>query len=222
MIPNQSTRPARLVSVNVGQVRQLEWEGRLVETGIWKHPVDGPVKVVGVNLAGDDQADRRVHGGPDKAVYAYAVEDYDWWGHQLGRELSPGTFGENLTVSGLDLSGSLIGERWSAGTTLLEVTQPRLPCSKLAIRMGDPAFADRFEEAQRFGVYLRIIEEGEVQAGDDVRVVSRPEHDLTITELGRSSARPDQTTVRRILSTPQVPESWREWAERANRRETGR
>jgi MOSC domain-containing protein YiiM len=217
-----STRAARLVSVNVGAVRQVTWGGRVVETGIWKEPVEGPVRVAGVNLEGDDQADRRVHGGPDKAVYAYAIEDYHWWDDRLGAQLAPGTFGENLTVSGLDVAGSLIGERWRVGTTLLEVSQPRLPCFKLGIRMGDPDFVDRFEEAQRFGAYLRIVEEGEVQAGEEVRIVSRPEHDFTITQLGLASARPDPNMIKRILSTPQVPESWRAWAERADRRRAGR
>src|SRR5919205_1072755 len=123
---------ARVISVNVGTPREVDTGRRIVRTAIWKHPVEGRVPVRGVNLAGDDQADRSVHGGPDKAVYAYAAEDTEWWERELGRQLGPGTFGENLTVRGLDVTGALIGERWRIGTALLEVTAPRIPCWKLA------------------------------------------------------------------------------------------
>ena len=144
---------AEVVSVNVGEVRTVDWFGRTVTTAIWKSPVDGRVAVRGVNLDGDDQADRRVHGGPDKAVYAYAVEDYEWWSQELGRELEPATFGENLTVVGVDLGELVIGSRWIVGTTELEVSQPRQPCFKLGIRMSDADFVDRFDAAAR---YLRL------------------------------------------------------------------
>src|SRR5881397_225869 len=118
----------RLLSVQVGRPRG---EGR-TRTAIWKEPVDGRVAVRGVNLDGDDQADRTVHGGPDKAVYAYAEEDTGLWAAELGRDLGPATFGENLTTRGIDVSGAVVGERWRVGSTLLEVSQPRLPCAKLA------------------------------------------------------------------------------------------
>src|SRR4051812_40165888 len=150
----------RVISVNVGAIRQVEWRGRLVTTGIWKYPVEGRVGVRGVNVDGDDQADRTVHGGPDKAVYAYSREDYDFWQEVEGVETSPGLFGENLTVEGLDLSAALVGERWRVGSTLLEVAQPRLPCFKLGIRLGDPRFPKRFKVASRMGAYPRIIEAG--------------------------------------------------------------
>ncbi|MBV8295430.1 MAG: MOSC domain-containing protein [Acidimicrobiia bacterium] len=158
-----------VVSVNVGQPRTVEWGGRLVTSGIWKDPVGGAVEVSGVNLAGDDQADRRVHGGPDKAVYAYAVEDYEWWARQLG-PLGPGTFGENLTTEGIDLNACAIGDRWRVGTSVLEVSQPRWPCFKLGMRMGDEHFPGRFETARRPGTYLRIVESGAVTAGDAIEV----------------------------------------------------
>jgi MOSC domain-containing protein YiiM len=208
-----------VVSVNVGIVRQVEWAGRTVETAIWKVPVEGRIGVHGVNLDGDAQADRRVHGGPDKAVYAYAIEDYQWWSRQLGREIGPGTFGENLTTSGLDLSSAVVGERWQVGPTVFEVAQPRLPCSKLGIRMGDVAFVDRFAQAARFGVYLRIVEAGSVGAGDEIEVTHRPENGLTITELGRASPQPDPAVIERIIAVPEIPESWREWALRSQRRQ---
>ena len=174
----------RLVSVNVGAVRTVEWHGRTVTTAIWKAPVEGRIAVRGVNLAGDDQADRRVHGGPDKAVYAYSAEDYAWWSVELGRELGPGTFGENLTVDGVDLGASIIGTRWRVGTTELEVAQPRQPCFKLGMRMGDAEFVDRFRDAERFGAYLRIVREGDVGAGDEI-TVSPHAGGPTIVELGR-------------------------------------
>jgi len=127
------TQCGRVVSVNVGRPREIVVDGEVVRTSIWKDPVDGRVAVRGVNLAGDDQSDRRVHGGDRKAVYAYAREDLDWWSERLGQVLAPGTFGENLTTEGLDVAGACVGERWLIGSTLLEVTQPRLPCFKLEI-----------------------------------------------------------------------------------------
>jgi MOSC domain-containing protein YiiM len=130
------------VSVNVGRPRTVEWRGHEVTTAIWKEPVSGPVALAGVNLDGDDQADRRVHGGPDKAVYAYAAEDYAWWSEHL-RPIAPASFGENLTTEGIDLTACHIGDRWRVGSAVLEVAQPRQPCFKLGIRM-----ADELDEAQ--------------------------------------------------------------------------
>src|SRR3954462_7434904 len=147
---------ARLASVNVGTpVRLRTPKGREVRTAIWKQPVDRRVAVAGVNVEGDQQADLRVHGGPDKAVYSYASEDTAFWEQELGRELGPGAFGENLTTEGLDVSGAVVGERWRIGNVELEVCQPRLPCSKLAIRLGEPLMVRRFGEARRPGAYLR-------------------------------------------------------------------
>src|SRR5207244_12000742 len=132
----------RVVSAKVGARRTVEWHGRVVETGIWKAPVDRRVPVRGVNVDGDQQADLRVHGGVDKAVYAYAAEDYEWWSSKLGRVLEPGTFGDNLTVAGFDPSDAVIGSQWHIGTAMLQVTEPRLPCFKLGMRMGDAGFVD--------------------------------------------------------------------------------
>src|SRR3954447_1181272 len=173
---------ARVVSVNVGTPQWVDTGRRPVSTAIWKHPVEGRVAVRGVNLEGDDQADRTVHGGPDKAVSAYGLRDIRAWEAELGRELGPGAFGENLTVEGFDVSGALIGERWRIGTTLLEVVQPRLPCFKLGLRMGDPKFVRRFGAASRAGAYLRIVEEGELGAGDaiEVDVEALPDHGVTV------------------------------------------
>jgi MOSC domain-containing protein YiiM len=178
---------ARLLSVNVGRPQPVGLRrGRTVRSAIGKAPVDGRVRVAGINVEGDDQADRRVHGGPDKAVYAYATEDTAWWERELGRELGPGAFGENLTVEGVDVSGALIGERWRLGTVELEVCQPRFPCFKLGLRFGDPQMLRRFTLAERPGAYLRIVREGEIGAGDTIEAHDRPAHGVTIAVVARA------------------------------------
>jgi MOSC domain-containing protein YiiM len=179
----------QVASVNVGRPREIRVGDALVRTSIWKEPVVGRVAVRGVNLAGDDQSDRRVHGGDRKAVYAYAREDLDWWGERLGRALGSGTFGENLTTGGLDVTGACVGERWRVGTALLEVTQPRLPCYKLELRMERTGFIAEFVDGGRPGAYLRIVEEGEVGAGDAVRIVSRPDGAPSMAEVMRQKTK---------------------------------
>jgi MOSC domain-containing protein YiiM len=198
------TPSGRLVSVNTGAVGPLTAGRRTVESGIVKSPVAGRVRVEGINVAGDRQADLRVHGGPDKAVYAYAEEDYRWWSSGLGTTLAPGTFGENLTVSGVEVSGAVVGERWEVGSAVLEVAQPRLPCYKLGMRMGDPVFVARFAAANRPGAYLRIIEAGEIGAGDAVRVVERPEHGVTVAEVARALLG-EREMWAPVLRAPQLP-----------------
>lgn len=205
----------RVVSVNVGAPRAVEWGGRTVVSAIWKSPVAGRLPVRGVNVAGDDQADRRVHGGTHKAVYAYAGEDLRWWSDELGRVLAPGTFGENLTTEDVDVGGAVVGERWQVGTTLLEVSEPRIPCGKLGMRMGDERFPRRFAAAGRPGAYLRIVREGEVGAGDAVEVLSRPSHGLRVADVAAAYHDGDPALVRALVDVPQLSESWRSWARRA-------
>jgi MOSC domain-containing protein YiiM len=202
----------RIVSVNVGRPQLVEWHGRTVKTAIFKEPVDGPVLASDVNLSGDDQADRRVHGGPDKSVYAYADGDYEWWESQLGKRLGPGTFGENLTTDGIDLGQSRIGDRWHVGETVFEVAQPREPCFKLGLRMGDAAFVGRFEEARRPGVYLRIIEPGMVAAGDTIVVVPAAPPGIRLVDLLDD---PTPEFLQRIVADGRVPRGWRHAAARA-------
>ena len=134
----------RVVSVNVGEVRQVLFHGELRTTGIWKHPIAGRVTVGPIGLGGDQQADRVNHGGTGKAVYAYAIEDTAWWQRELGAPVEAGTFGENLTTAGMEINEALIGERWRVGTTTLQVVQPRFPCWKLGLRMEDSRFPKRF------------------------------------------------------------------------------
>lgn len=200
---------ARVASINVGTPRMVDRNGRQEPTSIWKRPVTGPVSARGVNLSGDDQADRSVHGGVDKAVYAYAAEDYDWWRAQLGRELAPGTFGENLTLRGVDVTGALIGERWHIGTALFEVSEPRFPCWKIGVRMDDPRFLKTFAHALRLGAYLRIVEEGELVAGDDVTIAFRPDHDVTIELFSRAYLF-DRSLGPRVVAAPALAQRWRE------------
>jgi MOSC domain-containing protein YiiM len=206
----------RVISVNVGRPETRPGGRRFVRSAIWKAPVDGPVRVEGVNLEGDDQADRRVHGGPDKAVYAYAIEDTALWEDELGRSLGPATFGENLTTSGLDVCGAVVGERWRIGTVELEVCQPRLPCFKLGARMGDPRFVRRFAEASRPGAYLRIVTEGSLSAGDEIDVVSRPSHGVTMALMSEAILLDHSRLPEVLAASGALTDEWRGWiAERA-------
>ena len=175
--------------MNVGRPREIRVGDRQIRTSIWKDAVAGRVAIRGVNLDGDDQSDRRVHGGDRKAVYAYAREDLDWWAATLGQPIGAGTFGENLTTDGIDVSGAVVGERWRVGTALLEVTQPRLPCYKLEARMGRPGFITEFIDGGRPGAYLRIVEPGDVGAGDAVQVLSRPDGAPSVAEVMRQKTK---------------------------------
>ena len=203
--------PGKILSVNVGLPREFDFNGRPAKSAIWKAPVPGRIKAAGVNLAGDAQADRKAHGGPDKALYAYAVEDLRWWKRELGQSLAHGQLGENLTTEGVAVNDALVGERWKVGTVVLEVSEPRIPCWRLGVRMGDPKFPRRFTEALRPGAYLRIVVEGEVGAGDEIEVLEKPDHDLTVRDVFRIYAF-DRADVERLVTVPQLSESWRGWA----------
>jgi MOSC domain-containing protein YiiM len=209
----------RVVSVNVGTAKTVEWHGRNVTSAIWKSPVDAPVVVEHLALHGDEQADLRVHGGPDKAVYAYSVDDYTWWSAQLGVTLGPGTFGENLTIADIDVSRAVVGQEWEVGDAVLRVTQPRMPCFKLGMRMGDASFVDRFGAALRPGAYLRVVRPGRVRAGDAVIVGAPPAQGLTVRDIADAYAHHDGELVRRLATAPDVPPSWSEWAQHQLERE---
>ncbi len=200
-----------VVSVNVGRARPIDRNGQPTTTAIWKTPVTGRIAAQGVNLAGDEQADRAVHGGPDKAVYAYAAEDTAWWESELGRALGPGAFGENLTVEGLELRDAVVGQRWEVGTVVFEVSEPRLPCWKLGARMGDAGFVRRFTKAERPGTYLRIVKEGDVGAGDAIEVGPPPAHGVTVGDVWHVYHH-DRRAAHTLLTVPELSESWRAWA----------
>ena len=192
----------RLVSVNVGTAQPIASKGGT--SGIYKLPVTTPVHVGPLGLEGDAIVDTKHHGGVDQAVYLFGTPDYEWWSAELGRELAPGTFGENLTLSELASAESNIGDRLRVGAVLLEVTSPRIPCATLAVRMGDPTFVKRFREAERFGVYCRVIEQGAVQAGDPVSV--EPYASATVSALEmfrlRYAKQYDPALLRRALKAP--------------------
>ena len=207
-----SSEVPTVVSVNVGLPRVVEWRGRQVSSAIWKEPVEGPIVLEGINLVGDDQADRRVHGGIDKAVYAYSVEDYQRWATTTG-PLRPGTFGENLTTGGIDLGKAHIGDRWRVGSAVLEVSQPRQPCCKIGIAMGDDSFPGAFAAAGRPGTYLRIITAGSLQAGDLIVVDPAALPAVRVDSLVDDEI--DEAVLRQVVDDPRVPEGWRRSAERA-------
>jgi MOSC domain-containing protein YiiM len=202
----------RVLSVNVGLPREVSWRGKLVRTGIYKVPVGGPVRIHRLNLDGDHQADLRVHGGPDKAVYAYPAEFYELWGRERPDLDFPwGQFGENLTTEGL-LDGNIsIGDRFRVGTAELVVTQPRFPCFKLGIKMCRDEFVTEFLERGLLGFYFAVGREGEVQAGDPIVEVSRDVRRFGVTELARLYAhdREDVDGLGRAVELDVLPESWR-------------
>jgi MOSC domain-containing protein YiiM len=202
-----------VVSVNVGQPREVRWHDRTVTTAIWKHPVSGRIPTANVNLDGDDQADRRVHGGPTKAIYAYSVQDYQWWADALGSPLEPGTFGENLTIADADLAAAIVGERWQVGTAILRVTEPRMPCFKLGMRMGDATFVDRFADAARPGTYLAIEHPGDIGAGDTITLLQRPDHGVSIGAVERAH-HGHHELLPTLASLEHLSDSWRKWARR--------
>lgn len=201
-----------VLSINVGRPREFDYHGRPARSAIWKVSVTGRVAARGVNLEGDEQADRKAHGGPDKAVYAYAVEDLRWWQNEIGRSIPYGGFGENLTTEGIEVNDALVGERWEIGTAVFEISEPRVPCWRLGVRMNDALFPRRFTEAMRPGAYLRIIADGDLTATDEIRIVEKPNHDLTIRDVFRIFTR-DRHEVERLLAIPRMSESWKRWAE---------
>jgi MOSC domain-containing protein YiiM len=201
----------RIASVNVGLPAPLPGDGGGVLSGIVKAPVAGRVRVGRTNLDGDGQADLTVHGGPDKAVYAYPLQHYAAWAADLGRDdLVTGIFGENLTLEGADEQDVLVGDRFRVGTALLEVSQPRIPCFKLGIRMGDPHFLAPFLRSGRTGFYLRVLEEGHLAAGDPVERVTRGEGGVTVREVARLFAGVDDPgAYSRAAGAPALTDGWK-------------
>ena len=202
---------ARVISVNTGRGKDADWAGKLGRTAIDKRPLAGRAEVGRLGLGGDEQVDKPAHGGPEAAVYAYAREDLDWWVERLGRELANGTFGENITTAGLDVTGALIGEIWRLGTATVQVTAPRIPCVVFAGWMGERHWVKQFADARRPGAYLRVLHEGAVAAGDTVEVVSHPPERVTIAE-SMSAYYGDAGLMRRLLRVEGRGASWDEIA----------
>ena len=202
----------KLISVNVGLPREVIWKGRKVRTGIFKEPIEGRVTVRRLNLDGDRQADLSVHGGPDKAVYGYPAEHYEYWRHELpGMKLPWGIFGENLTTEGLNEEDVNIGDRFRVGGSVLMVTQPRMPCYKLQVRFGRDDIVKRFLRSGRPGFYFSVLEEGEVSVGDEIKPLSRDENNLTVADVTRLyvSEKDNLELLNRAIQVEALPESWR-------------
>ena len=204
----------RVLSVNVGLPRDVTWRGKPVTTGIYKEPVAGRVAIRVLNLDGDRQADLRVHGGREKAVYAYPSEFYELWRREQPQlDFGPGRFGENLTTEGLLDENVSVGDRFRVGTAELVVTQPRLPCFKLGIKMRRAEFVTEFLERGLHGFYLAVVREGEVEAGDPIVELSRDPRGFRVTEVARlyTRGRDDVDGLRRAAELDVLPESWRDY-----------
>ena len=224
----------RVVSVNVGQPRELHWRGRRVTTCIFKEPVEGRVAVRRLHLEGDQQANLKVHGGPDKAVYVYPVEHYDYWGKEFpDMPLPLGWFGENLTTEGLLETAVYIGDRLRIGSAEVQVTSPRVPCSTLEAKFERDDMIKRFLASRRTGFYLAVLQEGEVGAGDPIEVIGRDANEVTVSEIARlytpgpsgSTSSPhskDLADLRRAAQLAALPENWRaRFREKMKRIEAG-
>lgn len=203
----------RLLSVNVGRPRQVDWDGKRVRTAIWKEPVDGPLMVRGINVDGDDQADRLAHGGEHRAVFVYQVDSYRYWERELGRDdFSYGQFGENFTVEGLADDEVCIGDRYRIGEALFEVTQPRVTCYRVGIRMNEPRMPTLLVAHHRPGFYFRVLEEGRVQAGDQIEKIADGPEQLTVAQIDALLYLPNKSPVllERALRVPALSEGWQQ------------
>jgi MOSC domain-containing protein YiiM len=202
----------RVLSVNVGMPREVEWHGETVVTGIFKEPVAGSIELRRLNLDGDAQADLSVHGGPDKAVYAYPSEHYHDWEASLGRRLLPGAFGENLTTEGLIEDQVHVGDEYRIGTARVVVTQPRMPCYKLGIRFGDPQMVKAFLKARRPGIYFAVAEEGLIGPSDPIELIRGDERRISVRDMLELmlTRKPAYDDLQRIVAIPGLAAVWRE------------
>lgn len=207
----------KLLSINCGLPREVVWHGRNVSTSIFKEPVNGRVALRTLNLDGDRQADLSVHGGKYKAVYCYPAEHYNYWKTELpGRSLPMGSFGENFTVDGVTEDSVHIGDRFTVGSAEVVVTQPRLPCYKLGIRFESDEMVKRFLNARRTGFYVAVIREGDVAAGDELRLVSRDPYAVPVSEITRlyvakTYQDEDMGSAQRLLQVEALPENWKKY-----------
>ncbi len=204
----------QVISVNVGQPREVVWKGQTVETGIFKEAVEGRIAVQRLNLEGDRQADLTVHGGLDKAIYAYPAEHYSFWREQFPEmELPWGMFGENLTVTGLLEDTVHIGDHFQVGSAKLMVTQPRLPCYKLGIKFGREDMLKQFLRSGMTGFYFAVLEEGEVAAGDSISLLHGDEHQIKVADIVRlyRQDKYNLDLMRRVVAVEALPEEWRDY-----------
>ena len=202
----------RLLSLNVGLPRQVRFQGELVTTGIYKKPVQGSVRLRKLNLEGDKQADLKVHGGVDKAVYAYAGEHYDYWRQELPDMSLPwGMFGENFTTEGMFEESVNIGDQFKVGTANLIATQPRMPCYKLGVKFGNMDMIKRFLASGLTGVYFKVMKEGEIEQGDEIKLIKKDENSVTVKDIVRiyTIDKDDIQTIERAIKIKDLPNGWR-------------
>jgi len=203
----------KVISVNITSiVHEGEWTGSEGKTGIDKRAADGPVRFANDEVVGDVVVDRKHHGGFDQAVYAYAREDADWWESELGIQIANGRFGENLTTEGIDVNKSLVGERWKVGSTILEVSQPRIPCRVFAGFWNRPTLIKEFMAAGKPGTYLRIIQAGEISADDSIEIIHRPDHLISIGDL-YAAKNGERAKAQQISQVRELSTQYREWAQ---------
>ena len=203
----------KILSVNItAVVHEGDWTGSEGKTGIDKRLAVGPVRFSNDEVFGDVVVDRNHHGGYHQAAYAYAREDADWWEKEIGQTIANGRFGENLTTTGIDVNQSLIGERWKIGTTILEVSQPRIPCRVFAGFWQRPTLIKDFMSAGKPGTYLRIIQEGEISAGDSIEIISKPDHAITIADL-YAAKNGERSKVEEIAAVKELSSAYQEWAQ---------
>lgn len=202
----------QLLAISLSGPQTLEYQGRSAQTGICKHTVDGPVRATQEGIVGDTQVDRENHGGPDKAVYAYAAENYRHWERELGRALPYGQFGENLAASGMADDTVHIGDIFRIGEVEAQVTQPRVPCFKLGMRMEDPGFVARFHHSGRVGFYLRVLKEGMLRAGDAIERLHADPGQLNIRDamLALNKNPRQQEIIARALAIPALSQAWQD------------
>jgi MOSC domain-containing protein YiiM len=203
----------KVLSVNVGLPRKVLFNGQTVTTAIFKDPVKGPIMLRKLNLDGDKQADLTVHGGVDKAVYSYPAEHYDYWRKQFpSMDLVWGMFGENFTTEGLMEDSVNIGDQFQIGSTKLVATQPRMPCYKLGVRFGRMEVIRQFMASGRPGIYFKVLEEGEVEAGDKIRIIRKDKNNVSVKDIVRLYSSRDHIDIeamRRATKIRALPEGWR-------------
>jgi len=201
----------KILSVNVGRPREMNWKGRVVTTGIFKEPIEGRVMVHTLNLDGDGQADLSVHGGTNKAVYLYSAEHYEYWRTELpDMDLPLGVFGENFTAEGLIEDAVNIGDRFRIGSAELMVTEPRMPCYKLGLRFGRDDIIKRFLASRRSGFYFMVLREGDVGAGDAIELIGRDKNNITVADITRLYVddKDNLELLRRAVQVEALPEKW--------------
>ena len=204
----------KIISVNTGLPREIFYEGRLIRTGIFKAPIAGRVRVNALNIEGDQQADLTVHGGANKAIYAYPAEHYEFWRKEMPDiEFPWGSFGENLTTEGLLEKALDIGDRLCVGSVELVVTEPRLPCYKLNAKFQREDMVKRFLRSRRTGFYLSVVREGDIGSGDTIQILSRDENHVSVADITRLYAfdRKDFAGMRRAADVKALPDSWRNY-----------